>query len=78
MVAWLAHEQCMLNGHVLSAVGGRVARFSIRVTDGFDVDGLTIEDVRDHEPELLAPDDVGTEYRAAAHEGIDMHRRLMR
>jgi NAD(P)-dependent dehydrogenase (short-subunit alcohol dehydrogenase family) len=78
VVAWLAHEQCTLNGQVLSAVGGRVARFSMRVTDGFDVDGPTIEDIRDGEPELLAADDVGTEYRAAAHEGSDVYRRLMR
>lgn len=78
VVAWLAHEQCTLNGQVLSAVGGRVARFAMRVTEGFDVDGLTVEDVRDNEPELLAHEDVGIEYRAAADEGRDMHRRLMR
>ena len=77
VVAWLAHEQCTLNGQVLSAVGGRVARFSMRVTDGFAVDGLTIEDVRDGEAALLADGDTGTEYRAAAEEGRDMHRRLM-
>jgi NAD(P)-dependent dehydrogenase (short-subunit alcohol dehydrogenase family) len=77
VVAWLAHEDCALNGQVLSAVGGRVARFSMRVTDGFDVDGLSIEDVRDGEAVLLADDDTGTEYRAAADEGRDMHRRLL-
>jgi NAD(P)-dependent dehydrogenase (short-subunit alcohol dehydrogenase family) len=77
VVAWLAHEQCTLNGQVLSAVGGRVARFAMRVTDGFDRDQLTIEDVRDHEAELLDGDDVGTEYRAAFEEGRAMHRRLL-
>jgi NAD(P)-dependent dehydrogenase (short-subunit alcohol dehydrogenase family) len=78
VVAWLAHEECTLNGQVLSAVGGRVARFAMRVTEGFDRDQLTIEDVRDHEAELLDGDDVGTEYRAAFEEGRAMHRRLLR
>ena len=77
VVAWLAHEQCALNGQVLSAIGGRVARFAMRVTDGFDRDQVTIEDVRDHEAELLDVDDVGAEYRAAFEEGRAMHRRLL-
>lgn len=77
VVAWLAHERCTLNGQVLSAVGGRVARFSMRVTDGFDTERLTVEGIRDHQADLLAADDVGTEYRAAAHEARDAHRRLM-
>jgi len=77
VVAWLAHEHCTLNGQVLSAVGGRVARFAMRVTDGFDREQLTLEDVRDHERELLDGDDVGTEYRAAFEEGRAMHRRLL-
>ena len=77
VVAWLAHEDCRVTGQVLSAVGGRVARFSLRVTHGFDVDPLTIEDVRDHEPELIDGGDHGTEYRAAFEEGKAMHRRLL-
>ena len=77
VVAWLAHEDCDVTGQVLSAVGGRVARFAMRVTDGFDVDELTPELVRDHEPDLLA-DDPGTEFRAASDEARAMHRRLMR
>jgi NAD(P)-dependent dehydrogenase (short-subunit alcohol dehydrogenase family) len=77
VLAWLAHEHCGLNGQVLSAVGGRVARFSMRVTNGFDVAQLTIEDVRDGEAVLFAADDTGTEYRAAFDEGRDMHRRLL-
>jgi NAD(P)-dependent dehydrogenase (short-subunit alcohol dehydrogenase family) len=77
VVAWLAHEDCTLNGKVLSAVGGRVARFAMRVTDGFDVEHLTIEDVRDNESLVLADDDVGIEYTAAHQEGRDMHRRLL-
>jgi NAD(P)-dependent dehydrogenase (short-subunit alcohol dehydrogenase family) len=77
VVAWLAHEECTLNGQVLSAVGGRVARFAMRVTEGFDREQLTIEDVRDHAAQLLDGDDVGTEYRAAFEEGRAMHRRLL-
>ena len=77
VVAWLAHEACTLNGQVVSAVGGRVARFSMRVTDGFDCDELTVEDVRDHESALLDPDDVGAEFAAAADEARALHRRLM-
>lgn len=76
VVAWLAHESCVLNGQVLSAVGGRVARFALRVTDGFDAEALTPEMVRDHESDLLA-DDHGAEYRAAFEEGRDAHRRLL-
>lgn len=75
-VAWLAHEDCALTGNVFSAAGGRVARFALRVTEGFDVEHLTIEDVRNHEIELLA-DDRGTEYLAAFEEGRDLHRRLL-
>jgi NAD(P)-dependent dehydrogenase (short-subunit alcohol dehydrogenase family) len=78
VVAWLAHEECTLNGQVLSAVGGRVARFAMRVTDGFDDEELTPELVRDHEAQLLDPDDVGTEFRAAFEEGKAMHRRLLK
>jgi NAD(P)-dependent dehydrogenase (short-subunit alcohol dehydrogenase family) len=77
VVAWLAHEMCDLNGQVLSAVGGRVARFAMRVTEGFDADELTPEMVRDHESDLLA-DDPGVEHRAAFEEGKALHRRLMR
>lgn len=78
VVAWLAHDDCTLNGQVLSAVGGRVARFALRVTDGFDADRLTPEAVRAHEADLLLADDVGSEYGAAFEEGKAMHRRLMR
>ena len=77
VVAWLAHEDCPLTGRVLSAAGGRVARFALRVTEGFAVDRLDIEAVRDHAEELLA-DDLGVEYTAASEEGRDLHRRLLR
>lgn len=76
VVAWLAHEDCTLNGQVFSAVGGRVARFALMVTEGFDADELTPELVRDQEPDLVDID-AGTEFRAAAEEARAMHRRLM-
>ena len=75
-VAWLGHEDCTLNGQVLSTAGGRVSRFALHVTDGFDVQHLSVEDVRDHESLLLA-EHVGHEYRTAAEEGRDLHRRLL-
>ncbi|MDO8389542.1 MAG: SDR family NAD(P)-dependent oxidoreductase [Actinomycetota bacterium] len=75
-VAWLAHEDCTLNGQVLSVAAGRVARFVIGLNHGFVRDALTVEDVRDHD-ELLqteAPD----EFPATANEeSIALHRRVM-
>ncbi len=78
VVAWLANERCTLNGQILSAAGGRVARFAMRVSDGFDDAELSIEDVRDHESALVATEDVGVEYRAATEESRELYRRLMR
>jgi NAD(P)-dependent dehydrogenase (short-subunit alcohol dehydrogenase family) len=45
--AWLVHEECTLNGQVLSVAGGRVARFFMGLTEGFASETLTIEEVRD-------------------------------
>ncbi len=77
-MAWLAHQDCTLTGQVLSTAGGRVARFALRVTEGFDREHLTPEDVRDHESELLVDQDVGVEYRTGAEEGRALHHRLIR
>jgi NAD(P)-dependent dehydrogenase (short-subunit alcohol dehydrogenase family) len=76
-VAWLAHADCTLTGQILTVAGGHVGRFALHVTNGFDRDQLTPEDVRDSETDLIA-DDHGIEYRAAADEGRDLYRRLMR
>ena len=77
VVAWLAHEACELNGEVLSAAGGRVARFFLGLTPGFVDDELTVESVRGHEADILAED--GYEVLASAsEEGRRLHRRLMR
>jgi NAD(P)-dependent dehydrogenase (short-subunit alcohol dehydrogenase family) len=44
-VAYLCHESCMLNGEVLSAFAGRVARAFIAETVGYFNETLTVEDV---------------------------------
>jgi NAD(P)-dependent dehydrogenase (short-subunit alcohol dehydrogenase family) len=56
VAAWLAHEDCALNGEMLSAAGGRVARFFLGLTTGVVDDALTVESVRDHEAEILRED----------------------
>jgi NAD(P)-dependent dehydrogenase (short-subunit alcohol dehydrogenase family) len=77
-VAWLAHADCLLTGQILTVAGGHVGRFALHVNTGFDRDQLTPEDVRDNEADLLDGDGSGPEYRAAADEARDLHRRLMR
>jgi len=76
VVAWLAHEQCRLNGEVLSVAGGRVARFFLGLTPGVVDDRLTVESVRAQEGDILAED--GYEVlAAAADENRRLYRRLM-
>ncbi|MER5917008.1 SDR family NAD(P)-dependent oxidoreductase [Streptomyces sp. NPDC001982] len=48
VVTYLAHEDCALNGEILSAVGGRVARYFIGLTRGWHQPGLGPEDVAAH------------------------------
>ena len=48
VVAWLAHPACETTGEVISAGGGRVARYFIGLTPGYLSRKLTIENVRDH------------------------------
>jgi NAD(P)-dependent dehydrogenase (short-subunit alcohol dehydrogenase family) len=47
VVAYLAHEQCAVNGNVYSVAGGRVARIFVAETSGTVFDELTAEAVRD-------------------------------
>jgi NAD(P)-dependent dehydrogenase (short-subunit alcohol dehydrogenase family) len=52
-VVYLAHEDCTISGEVLSAAGGRIARFFVGLTQGWVPDGeLTVEGVRDHLDEI--------------------------
>ncbi len=44
-VAYLCHESCPLNGEILSAFGGRVARAFLAETVGYYNGALTVEDV---------------------------------
>jgi NAD(P)-dependent dehydrogenase (short-subunit alcohol dehydrogenase family) len=48
VVAYLASEECTVNGEVYSVAGGQVSRFFIGRTPGYFNPELTVEDVRDH------------------------------
>jgi NAD(P)-dependent dehydrogenase (short-subunit alcohol dehydrogenase family) len=48
VVAYLAHEDCAVNGHIYSVAGGRVARIFVAETVGVVLSDLTPESVRDH------------------------------
>jgi NAD(P)-dependent dehydrogenase (short-subunit alcohol dehydrogenase family) len=78
VVAWLAHEDCTQTGEVWSVAGGRVARFVLGLNDGFVDDALTVESVRDHEADLLAPVEGLDVHDSGGAEGKALHRRLMR
>ncbi len=77
VVAWLTHEDCTLNGEVLSAAGGRAARFFMGLTHGHAEDTLTIEAVRDHEADIVNVEDFDVLPRAFE-EGRRLRRRLLR
>jgi NAD(P)-dependent dehydrogenase (short-subunit alcohol dehydrogenase family) len=76
VVGWLAHADCDLNGEVLSAAGGRVARFFLGLTAGMVDDALTMESVRDHRDAALAEEGYAVLARAGD-ESRALHRRLM-
>lgn len=46
MVAYLAHEECMVNGHVYSVAGGRIARIFVAETHGVVLGRNTPEEIR--------------------------------
>ena len=48
VVAYLASEECEVNGEIYSIAGGQVSRFFIGRTPGFYKADLTVEDVRDN------------------------------
>ena len=47
LVAYLAHEDCAVNGHIYSVAGGRVARIVVAETDGVVLADNTAEAVRE-------------------------------
>jgi NAD(P)-dependent dehydrogenase (short-subunit alcohol dehydrogenase family) len=53
VVAYLCSETCTLNGQVLSAGGGRVARFFMGLTPGFGSSTLTAEEIAEHIDEVV-------------------------
>jgi len=56
VVAYLAHEDCSVNGNVYSVAGGRLARIFVAETDGVVLPEITAEAVRDH---LQSADETG-------------------
>ena len=48
LVAYLAHEECSVNGHVYSVAGGRIARILIAETEGVVLPENTPESIRAH------------------------------
>jgi NAD(P)-dependent dehydrogenase (short-subunit alcohol dehydrogenase family) len=48
VVAWLAHSSCETTGEIISAGGGRMARYFIGLTSGYGSKDLTVEEVREH------------------------------
>jgi NAD(P)-dependent dehydrogenase (short-subunit alcohol dehydrogenase family) len=60
LVAFLAHEQCPVSGHVYSVAGGRIARIVVVETSGVVLSDNTPEAIRDN---LLRIDELdGSDY----------------
>jgi NAD(P)-dependent dehydrogenase (short-subunit alcohol dehydrogenase family)/acyl dehydratase len=70
VVAYLASAECEVTGEVFSAVGGRVARFFLGLTSGWQSSFLTAEDVRDHLSEIR--DEVGYTVPTTAVEEVEL------
>jgi hypothetical protein len=65
VVAYLAHEQCNVNGEIFSVAAGRVARIFIAEGRGIYSPNLTIEDVRDSWQEILSEENYAVPMSAA-------------
>jgi NAD(P)-dependent dehydrogenase (short-subunit alcohol dehydrogenase family) len=48
LVAYLAHEECSVSGHVYSVAGGRIARIFVAETDGVVLPEVSAEAIRAH------------------------------
>lgn len=46
VAAWLAHENCSLNGDILDTSAGHVYRYILSTTEGFSKTDLSLEDVQ--------------------------------
>jgi NAD(P)-dependent dehydrogenase (short-subunit alcohol dehydrogenase family) len=76
VAAWLCHQSCPLTGEVLSAAGGRVARYFMGLTRGFASDVLTVEEIPANLRTILDSAEHAV-LRRASEEGRDLHRRLI-
>lgn len=52
LVAYLAHEECKVNGSVYSVAGGRVAKIFVAETVGAVMSEVTAEEIRDQLPAI--------------------------
>src|SRR5450631_3582790 len=50
LVAFLAHEECSVNGNIYSVAGGRIARIFVAETDGVVLGENTAEEIRSRLP----------------------------
>ncbi|HZJ05519.1 MAG TPA: SDR family oxidoreductase [Nocardioidaceae bacterium] len=55
IVAYLAHQDCSVNGNVYSVAGGRVARIVVVETPGVVLPEITAESFRDHVSDVDQP-----------------------
>jgi NAD(P)-dependent dehydrogenase (short-subunit alcohol dehydrogenase family) len=54
LVAFLAHEDCPVNGELFTAGAGRFARIFIASTPGYVATAATVEDVAEHWDEIVS------------------------
>ena len=59
IVAYLAHEDCSVNGNVYSVAGGRIARIVVVETQGVVLPENTAEAIRDQMPSIDQPGERG-------------------
>jgi NAD(P)-dependent dehydrogenase (short-subunit alcohol dehydrogenase family) len=59
-LGWLCHEDCRANGECIDAVGGTVQRTFIARTRGIANPALTIEDVAEQWPAIIAEEEAET------------------
>ncbi len=76
VVAYLAHEECVLSGEVLSAYGGHVGRVFVGETKGITMAGLSVEDVAANIAQVI--DTTEFEVPTDANAALLVGRRAMR
>jgi NAD(P)-dependent dehydrogenase (short-subunit alcohol dehydrogenase family) len=66
LVAYLAHEDCAVTGHVYSVAGGRIARILVAETQGVVLPSISAEAVRDNLTEIDQSGDGHADYEPAS------------